>query len=225
MVNGWLLQPGAIDHMGLFFLALGEAGYVRTSWIGGTEESYVRDVVQQTFSILSCALPSGLNAKLWPDWTTHKVHRFFGQFMPILHNRLEDLLKMCTIGTLPVTEGARIKYLMSLWYYGIACHHFRPSGPGSTWDFFPIHFITPQIARCIHTDEDPVSRVIGRCFVSLVVNEFATKFNSFGGRELACLSAILGADECEAMAGLSQSTDVQLANIVSLTFGELVSHQ
>ncbi|KAF8260601.1 hypothetical protein EI94DRAFT_887400 [Lactarius quietus] len=221
VVNGWLLQPGAIDHMGLFFLAFSEVGTVRTSWISGIEKSHVEDVVKQTFSILSRALPLRLNAELWPDWAAPEVHVFLGQFIPLLHNRLEDLLKRCTIEALPLTSTARTEYLKTLWYYGIACHHLHtPSW--STWDFFPIHFITPQISRFIHTDNNPVSRVIGRCFVSLVLNRFATKFNSFGDRELVCLSAILGTEKRRAIDWLFQPGVVQLVNMVSVVLGETV---
>ena len=227
MVRCWLRQPGPIEYMGMFLLALGEVGTIWTSWIGGTEELYVRDMVQQTFSILSHALPVRLTAKLCPDWTTDEAGKFFGQFMPVLHNRLKDLLEACTIGipeTPPLTAGARIEYLKSLWYYGIACHHFHSSGSRSTWDVFPIHFITPEITRRIHTDNNPVSRVLGRCFGSLVLNRFATNFNSFGPRELACLSAILGTEEHKVIDWFSRPTTVQFVNIISLTFSEVSTH-
>jgi hypothetical protein len=229
MVGRWLRHPGTIENMGLFSLALGEVGSVWTTCVGGTEEVDVQDMVQQTFNILSRTIPAGLNTRLWPDWTSHEVHRFYGQFMPVLHNRLEDLLKTCTIRTPRLTERARIKCLESLWHYGIACHHFCAPGSRSTWDFFPIHFITPSISRHIDTDNNASYRVIGHCFESLVVNRFAAKFNSIGGRlgdqEVACLSAILllSTEQHQVIDWLFQPAAVQLVNVVSLTFGEVSS--
>jgi len=92
-------------------------------------------------------------------------------------------------------------------------------------DTLPIHFITPQIAHRIHTEEDLVTRVIGCCFGSLVVNRFAAKFEPFGDLELACLSAILGTEKHEAIHRYfdSERGAVQLVNMVSLIFGEVGS--
>ena len=226
MVECWLRQPGAIEHMSLFFLALGEVGTIWTTGNDGTEEPYIRDMVQQTFSTLSSALPARLNARLWPDWTADEGRRGFGRLMPVLHNRLEYLLKTCTIGTpgTPTfTASARLQYLKSLWHYGMAYHHLHYPRSRSTWDVSPIHLLTPQIIRCIHTDMDPAFRAIGRCFGSLVLNKFAKNFNSRGPRELqvACLSAILGAEKRKVIDWLSQPTTLQFVNIVSLTFGEV----
>ncbi len=194
-----------------------------TSWIGDREKLDVWDVVQQTFSILSHTLPAGMNAEPWLDQMGSLVGKSGGEFRTVLQYWLNDLLKTCTIGTPPLTNEARIMYLKSLWYHEIAYHHLRAPGSFPTLDFFPIHFITPEIARRIHTEEDLVTRVIARSFGSLVVNRFAAKSKPFGDRELACLSTILFTKQRKAIHQHFKPGVVQLVNMVSLASGELSS--
>ncbi len=216
-VKVWLRLPGAIEHMGLFFLALCEVGRIED-----TDQSDVLNVVQQTFTILSQTLPAGMNPEPWLDQMRSQVGKFGGKFTTILQYRLNELLEMCTIETPPLAHEARIMCLKSLWYYEIACHHLRALGSLPELDFFPIHF-TPEIARRIHAEEDPVARVIGRCFGSLVVNKLAAEAKPLGDCELASLSAILGTENRKANDWLFRPGVAQLVNMVSLTFGEVSS--
>ncbi|KAH9170377.1 hypothetical protein EDB89DRAFT_1978641 [Lactarius sanguifluus] len=184
---------------------------------GDGEKLDVWDVVQQTFSILFHTLPAATD-------TEHRVGKFGGGFGTILQNWLDDLLGMCTKltppGTSPPTNEVRITCLTSLWYHEIACHCLRAPRSLPALDLFPIHFITPEIAHRLQTEEDHILRVIGCCFVSLVVNRFAAKFNPSGDRELASLSAIIGPG-VRAMihrpGNLKPGAAVQVVNLISLT--------
>ncbi|KAH9056346.1 hypothetical protein EDB87DRAFT_1637418 [Lactarius vividus] len=224
IVELWLHQPGTIEHMGLFLLALGEYDSVVPSLVINTEQSDVLDVVKQTLNALFHILPAGLNADMWPP-----VSNFDGKFTPILRHWLTDLLGMRAMRTPPLANDARIMYLKSLWFYETACHHLRAprlvSAPPafSALDFPPIHFITPEFVRRIHTEEDLVARVLRRCFVSLVVNRLVGKYNPFRDRELVCISAILGIERLKVAQWLFLPGAIQLVNMVSFAFAEVSS--
>ncbi|KAH9029493.1 hypothetical protein EDB85DRAFT_1966250 [Lactarius pseudohatsudake] len=138
---------------------------------------------------------------------------------------------MCTTltppGTSPPTKEVRIMCLTSLWYHEIACHRLRAPRSLPAFDLFPIYFITPEIAHLLQTEEDLILRAIGCCFVSLVVNKFAAKFNPSGDRELASLSAIIGPGVRTMMihrpGNLKPGAAVQVANLISLTSNILSS--
>ncbi|KAF8261194.1 hypothetical protein EI94DRAFT_822139 [Lactarius quietus] len=91
----------------------------------------------------------------------------------------------------------------------------------ATLGLLPTHFITPEIARRIHAEDDIAVCVIGRCFASLVANRLAAKSKPFTDDEVACLSAI----HCIETSAATYSTPgvVQLIGIVSLTFVDVNS--
>ncbi|KAH9050596.1 hypothetical protein EDB84DRAFT_1687 [Lactarius hengduanensis] len=121
----------------------------------------------------------------------------------ILGSRLYDLLKTCMPGTSPLNDEERKSRLRlclkSLWYFGRAYNQSRVSEPLPS--YFPRTLASPEIIRLIQTEQDPVSRVMGRCFGALVVVKLAADVRSRTGssvqinhEELACLSAILDAE-------------------------------
>ncbi|KAI9447508.1 hypothetical protein H4582DRAFT_1894301 [Lactarius indigo] len=184
---------------------------------GDAEKSDVWDVVQQTFSILFHALPAAT------DIEHSQVGKFGGGFGSILQNWLGDLFKkyttVTTPGSPPLTNEVRITCLKSLWYYEIACHRLRAPRSLPALDLFPIHLITPEIAHRLHSEVDPIIRVIWRCFSSLVVNRLATKFDPLGDRELAFISAIIGPGVQKTIhrpGNLKPGAAIQLVNVINL---------
>ncbi|KAH9013342.1 hypothetical protein EDB84DRAFT_1533103, partial [Lactarius hengduanensis] len=283
-IETWLKLPGAIEHMGLFFLVLSEVGSMDTplitlslaptcppitpslaptcppttsslarTWHPGTTIPPGTNMtpygpIPGTNMISYYPVP-GANMSPYPvpgantsPYTPHPapscpsttpplaLRKFSGGFGTILQNWLDDLLEMCTkvtpSGTSPLTNEVRITCLKSLWYHEIACHRLRAPRSLPALDLFPIHFIAPVIANRIITEEDPVIHVIGRCFVSLVVNRFAAKFDPSGDRELDSLSAIIGPDIRGAIhrpGNLKPGAAVQLVNVISLASSMLTS--
>jgi Family of unknown function (DUF6535) len=148
---------------------------------------------------------------------------------PILGSCFHDLLDTCPPDTSPLTEESRKNRLRtclkSLWYCGRAYHRLGNSAPLST----RIHaiFAGPETTRRIQNEQDPIARVIGRCFTSLVAKKLSCDANArsgarlhFSDAELASLSAILGSSN-GTTDRLGQPGLIGLANIISLLSGEI----
>ncbi|KAN0133856.1 hypothetical protein V8E53_008351 [Lactarius tabidus] len=144
---------------------------------------------------------------------------------PVFGSRLNNLLKTCIPGTSFLDENVRKNRLRvclnCLWHFGRAYNH-----PGTSQllpSYFPNSLI-PEVIRCIRTEEDCGNRVLGRCFVALIVNKLATDLelhiNPISHGELACLSAILGVDTRDIKLLLRQPGAIALANMISLTFDD-----
>src|SRR6266702_1384968 len=190
-----LTQPGVVQLASMVSLALDDA-----SLVANAVPSDVLDVVQQTLEILSQTIPAEETIELPPDLSNAQTNISGGKFDPIIVSRLRDLLQICISGSSPLTDEVRKACLRmclkSLWYYAKAYHQLGASKP------LPLYFLyvlaTPEITRHIQQEGDLTSRVIGYCFEALVVTKLVADFNSgtvrVGDRELACLSAILGAE-------------------------------
>ncbi|KAH9002381.1 hypothetical protein EDB86DRAFT_3074161 [Lactarius hatsudake] len=197
---------GAIEFTNIVFLALDNAG----SFHPDNVPSDVLDVTEQTFSILSQALPPRLNAEMQPDQT--------------------NILTNVSGGTTYFTTGmysslSRI-FLKNLWSftraYNESARNSVPLPP-----YVRIAFANPEMIRRIRPEGDPASRVMGSCVGALVVNKLATDITSHtssaGDEELACLSAVLGTERHDVELLLSQPGAVAIANMISLRFGEVGS--
>ncbi|KAF8265185.1 hypothetical protein EI94DRAFT_1860664 [Lactarius quietus] len=192
---------------------------ISPSRTGDKEQSDLWNIVQQTFGILLLTLPAERNPlgqlhwQPWLDQTHSHAGLSGGKFQTTHQYWLHDLLRMCTIESpLPKNEKQHAIIFVLL-------------SPGSlpALDNFPIHLITPEIARRIHTEDDILVRVIGRCFASLVVNRLAAKSKPFMGHEVACLSAVLGTEKHAAIYQYFMPGVVQLINIVSFAFSKVSS--
>lgn len=151
---------------------------------------------------------------------------------PILGSCFHDLLDTCppdTSQASPLTEESRRNRLRtclkSLWHCGRAYHRLGNSAPLP--HYLHTVFAGPETTRRIQNEQDPASRVIGRCFTSLVAKKLSCDANArtgaglrFSDAELASLSTILGTSS-EMMDRLGQPGVIGLANIVSLLSGEI----
>ncbi|KAI9428819.1 hypothetical protein H4582DRAFT_453563 [Lactarius indigo] len=203
-------------------LTFGEVGSLATD----TVPSDVLDVVRQTLATLSQTFLAQENAE---DRTTAIINGSDGKFERMLLSRLLDLLKTCIPLTSPLTqeEPPRARCLQmclkGLWYFGRAFN--QPGKPVSLPSYICIAFSNPETIRLVREERDFSIRVTGRCAEALVVNKLATDITSRTGpvsaEELACVSAILGAGSHDVELLLSQPDAVPIANMISLTFGEI----
>ncbi|KAI9463200.1 hypothetical protein BJY52DRAFT_68922 [Lactarius psammicola] len=150
---------------------------------------------------------------------------------PILGSRLRELLETCLKGVSLLTEEQRKNRLRvclkSLWYC-VKAYHL----PGNSGVPLPPYvraiFASPQVIRWIQTEQDLVTRLLGRCSWSLVVKDLANDttpptYTSFAPitAEMTCLSYILGITSKQVGDWLGQEGAIDLANVISLTSGEL----
>ncbi|KAH9031274.1 hypothetical protein EDB84DRAFT_171890 [Lactarius hengduanensis] len=142
---------------------------------------------------------------------------------PIFGSRLYQLLKTCIPETSILDEKMRKNRLRiclnCLWYFGRAYN--QPGVSQALPSYFP-NFLVPEINRRIQAEEDSDVRMIGRCFVALIVNKLAADIDSrtdpISDGELACLSALPGTNGHDVKLLLSQPGAVALMNMISLTF-------
>jgi len=150
---------------------------------------------------------------------------------PILGSRLRELLETCLPGVSLLTEEQRKNRLRvclkSLWYCVRAYNLPENSGVP-----LPLYvraiFASPQMILWIQTEQDLITRLLGRCSWSLVVKDLANDTTSSTRTsfapitaEMACLSYILDVTSEQVSDWLGQEGAIDLANVISLTSGEL----
>ncbi|KAH9011978.1 hypothetical protein EDB83DRAFT_2447718 [Lactarius deliciosus] len=212
-----LSQPGTIELMNLAFLALGDVSSLRVDQI--PPDTY--SVLQQTFDILSQALPARGNAELPLDQTIALVNLSEDKYESTTAFRIYGLLNMCIPGASSLPEEVRKSCLRvclkTLWHSGKAYHQTPDPLPS----YFPLMLARPEITRHFQTERDPVARITGRCFAALVVSKLVDALESpvsLSGRvrnpELACISAILGTEHRELRI-------INLRNVISGMSGKI----
>ncbi|KAH9079594.1 hypothetical protein EDB83DRAFT_1292238 [Lactarius deliciosus] len=170
----WLRQPSAIELTNVVFLAFGDIG----SLAADTVPPYVLDVVPQTFSILSQALPAEINTE----------------------NQIRALADIPD-GAAPIIgevyQNHSIRCLKNLWRCVRAYN--QPGNSTPLPSYILTAFVSPSMSRRIRTEQDAATRVIGRCVEALVLKKLLggvkTSTDSdvpISDEELACLSTILG---------------------------------
>ncbi|KAF8260600.1 hypothetical protein EI94DRAFT_887381 [Lactarius quietus] len=153
-----------------------------------------------------------------------------GRFDRVIVSRIHNLLQMCLSATSPLTDEVRKSCLRmclkSLWHCAKEYNQLNASKPLPS--YFLVVLAAPEITHRIQTEQDPVSHVIGRCFVSLVISKLVVSFRSrtdptaqIGDEELACLAAILDAESQDVKIWLRLPGTVALANIASLAFNKV----
>jgi len=188
-----LRWPGVVELASMVSLASGDVGSLAVNAL----PSDVLDVAQETLAILS------QTAELQLDQPIAQLNISDEKFDRIIVSRLHNLLQMSISGTSPLTAEVRKRYLRvclkCMWYFGRAYNQPRASQPLPS--YFPRTLASPEIIRLIQTEQDPVSRAMGRCFCALVVMNLTADVRSrtdsnvqMGDEELACLSAILDAE-------------------------------
>ena len=170
-------------------------------------------------------MPGLFDSRAFPDATSAVLSLMSHQSNtePIFGSRLYDLLKTCIRRTSLLDEKMRKGRLRAclncLWYFGRAYNqldvsHLIPS-------YFPDALASPEIIRCVQTEEDFGVRVTGHCYAALIVNKLAPGLESRNDRisdgELACLSAITGTERRDTVLLLRQPGAVALANMIALS--------
>ena len=93
--------------------------------------------------------------------------------------------------------------------------------------YVTVAFTNPEVARRIRKQCNLVVRVMGHCVEALVVNKLTADINSrdisVSTDELTYLSTILRAQSHDLRLCLSQHGTVELVNLASLSFGDVLS--
>ena len=222
-----LSQPGTVELVNLASLALGNMSPLSINKMSPD----LRSVFQQTLDILSQTLPAQGNSDLPPDHPVSPTHFSDDYFERILISRLHGLLRMCMLGSSPLIEEVRTSCLQicleCLWKCGITYHQ--------TSDPLPSHFslvlTKPEVTHYLQTEQDPIARITGCCFCALIVSKLVDTLESpisFSGRivgaaELACISAILGAEHRDVSLSPHQIRLINFRNVVLLISSEVDS--
>ena len=185
------------------------------------------------FEEFAAYMPGFFDSSAPPDATSAMLSLISEQQTsdPILGSRLFELLNTCLPGASPLTEDQRKSRLRvclkSLWYclraFNLPENLDVPLPP-----YVRAIFASPQVIRWIQTERDLATRLLGRCFGSLVVKKLANDIDlrhTLTGdppiAELACLSSILDAPGEQVWGWLDHKGAIDLANVNVLTSGEL----
>ena len=187
-VKSCLECPGTVELSTMVSLAVGDVGPLSINAL----PSDVRDVAEQTLAVLSQTAELHLiqpisqlsisDAKI--DW--------------IIVSAFQKLLLMCKPDTSPLQSEVRISCLRiclkSLWYCAQAYH--RPGTSKPLPLYFPSTLACAKITKLLKHEQDPVSRVVGRCFRALVtmklVADVRSRSDSYvqaNDDEVLCLAA------------------------------------
>ena len=224
-VEHCLEWPGAVELATITPLALGDLGPFGVSILTPN----VKDVACETIAMLSQALPAENVAELEP-FTGDDI--FNRNLAHIVVTYLHDLLQVHTSGASALTASVRRSclrmFLRSLWYCAKAYHPYI--GPYKLPSYFPNSLTSPVIVRHIQTEQDPISRVLGHCFIALAVTKLAADVTSrtdstitISDDELACLSAILGTQSHDVRFCLERPGAIELACMASIALGDIGS--
>ncbi|KAH9060467.1 hypothetical protein EDB87DRAFT_1808995 [Lactarius vividus] len=185
------------------------------------------------FEDFASHIPGFLDSRAAPNATSAMLSLMSDQSTsePILGARLRELLWTCLPGTSLLTEEQRTYRLrvclMSLWYC-VRAYNQSENSEVSLPPYLRAIFASPEVIRWIQTERDLTTRLLGRCFGSLVVKKLAndlisptrTNFASITA-QLACLSRILGTTGSQVEDWLNRAGAIDLANIISLTSSEM----
>jgi hypothetical protein len=216
--------PGAIELASMVSLGSGAVNSLRNDDV--TLDTLT--LGQETLDILFRM------AELHLDKPLTQLNISNGKFDRIIVLPLLGLLQTCIVisGTSHLAADVRRRCLRmclkNLWYCAKAYHQSGASKPLPS--HFPLTLASPEIIRRIQAEEDPASRIMGRCFCALVVTKLAADARSrpdsnvrIGDDELACLSIILGTKGDDVKFCLEWSGAIGLVSMVSLALGDLGS--
>ena len=189
----------------------------------------------QKFEEFAARMPGFFDSSAAPDATPAMLSLMSNQSTsePILGSRLRELLYTCTPGSPLLTEYQRKTRLhvclKSLWHCVKAYDNLPEDSGEPLAPYFRAIFASPEVVRWIQTEKDLTTRLLGRCFWSLIVkklaNDIASRHALTGDppttAELACLSSILDTTGEQVWGWLDHKGAIDLANITFLAAGEL----
>ena len=100
---------------------------------------------------------------------------------PVLGSRLCELLKTCQPGASLLTEDRRNNRLRvclrSLWYC-LRAYNLPENSKVPLALYVRAIFASPEVIGWIWTEQDPATRLLGRCFGSLIIKKLANDIAS-----------------------------------------------
>ncbi|KAI9443503.1 hypothetical protein H4582DRAFT_1873334 [Lactarius indigo] len=187
----------------------------------------------EEFEVFAARMPGFFDSRAVPDATSAMLSLMSDESTsePILGARLRELLGTCLPGMSLLTEEKRTYRLhlclISLWY--CAREYNQPENsevPLSS--YVRAVFAGPEVIRWIRAERDLATRLLGRCFGSLIVKKLANNMTSPTRNgtatitaDMACLPDILGATDEQVAGWLGQEGAIDLANVISLISGEI----
>ena len=149
---------------------------------------------------------------------------------PFLGSYLYDLLNTCLPGSSLLTEEqrkSRMRVCLKCLWYCVRAYNLSENSDEPLAPYLRTIFASPDVIGWIQTERDPASRLLGRCFGSLVVKKLANDMisptrASIAGitSEMVCISHIIGASVGQVSDWLRQEGAIELANVISLASGE-----
>ena len=217
-VELFLQKPDVVTLANIIFLVLHKV----STWVTSTVPSDVLDVVRQTLSVLSQALPAQGDAELQLKQTIATFNGYHGNLKRILVSRLLDILQTCIQVASTTTEEVPTNNLRvclkRLWYFDRTSNH--PGDLVVNLSYICVAFSSPNMIRRIREQRDPSACSIGQCVGALVVNKLVADLNSradsISDVELECISAILGTMNDEVVFLLRHQGAMELTNFLTL---------
>ena len=219
-----LTQPGIVELVNMAFLVL---GYVDTSKASDVPLSSP-DILRQTLSILSQALPAQENAEIRPDQVAVLSH--ISNLERTVVSRLHGLLQTCMSDASPLAEEVRTSCLRMclkiLWLSSKAYHRIPDLLPY----YIPFMLASPEMTHHFRAKQDPVVRLMGSCFGALIASKLVDTLDSESyvslgpydqGADWACISAILGEEYWDIPLRPHQLRVINFQNVISLILGEI----
>ena len=219
-----LAQPGIIELLNMASLVLVHVDFFKAS-------DAPLDL-HQTLEILSQAVPPQENTEMHSDQLEAGVlsHIFDDGLERTIVSRLHYFLTTCMSDASPLAEEVRTSCLRmclkTLWLFIKAFHRTSKKLPY----YFLLMLASPEMIHHFQTERDPVVRLTGCCFGAVIANELVDTLDSetpisFSthdqDRELAYISAILGAEHRDDSLSSYQLHVIILVKVVSLILGEI----
>ena len=222
-VTSCLECPGAVELASMVSLAFGAVNSLRNYDV--TLDTL--NLGQRTLDILSRMAEPHI------DQPVTQLHISDGKFDRVIVLPLLSLLQTYIIidpsrFAVDLHRSCLRMCLKSLWYCAKAYHQSGATASKPLPYHFSLTFASPEIIRRIQAEEDPASRLMGRCLCALVVMKLVDDTRpcpdsnaQIDNDRLACLSIILGITSDDAKFCLQCPGAIRLAALVSLVLGDL----
>ena len=219
-----LAQPGIVELVNMASLVLG--------LVDTFKASDAPPDLRQTLEILSQAVLPQENTEIHSDQVEA------GALSPIFDDglertiisRLHGFLTTCMLDASPLAEEVRTSCLRmclkTLWRFSKEYHRTSNTLPY----YFPHMLASPEMIYHFQNERDPVVRLMGCCFGAVIASDLVDTLNSetpvsFStsdqNKELAYISALLGAEHCDDSLSPFQLHVTIFQKVVSLILGEV----